>query len=60
MSMILFKFLTMTFVTDANFWKSNVLSGVTYMFRARDARLHTATCKQKSRFTERGEIKTLS
>lgn len=36
----------MTFVTDANFLKSNVLSGVTYMFRAIDARLHTATYNQ--------------
>lgn len=50
MSIILFKFLTMTFVTKASFWKSYVLSGVTYMFRATDAKLHTATCNQQIRF----------
>lgn len=37
--------LTMTLVTEANFWKSKVRSEVTYMFRAMDARLHTATCR---------------
>lgn len=42
-SMILFRFFTMTFVTEANFLKSNVRSEVTYILRAMDARLQTAT-----------------
>lgn len=46
MSMILFRFLTMTFVTEANFLKSNVRSEVTYMLSAMDARLQTATYKR--------------
>lgn len=37
----------MTLVTDASFLKSKVFSGVTYMLRAIDARLQTATCRTK-------------
>lgn len=33
----------MTLVTDVSLLKSNVLPGLTYMLRAMDARLHTAT-----------------
>lgn len=33
----------MTLVTSANFLKSYVCSGVTYIFRAREAKLQTAT-----------------
>lgn len=40
----------MTLVTWANFWKSKVRSGVTYMFKAMDARLHTATCTRLRKF----------
>ncbi len=37
----------MTLVTEANFWKSKVRSGVTYMFSAMDAKLQTATYKRE-------------
>lgn len=37
----------MTLVTDASFLKSKVLSGVTYMLRAMEAKLHTATWTEK-------------
>ena len=41
--MILLRFLVTTFVTSNSFLKSYVLSGRTNLFRAREARLHTAT-----------------
>ena len=39
--------LVVTFVISYSFLKSYTPSGVTYMFRAMEAKLHTATCSYK-------------
>lgn len=42
----------MTLVTSANFLKSYVCSDVTYIFRAREAKLQTATWNAKKKGQE--------
>lgn len=49
--MILFRFRTITLVTSASFLKSYVCSEVTYIFRAIEAKLQTATCGKKHKLS---------
>lgn len=53
MSIILFRFLVITLLTCFSFFMSNVRSALTYMFRAMDARLQTATCNNHENNCER-------